>query len=71
MQTSGERKFASFDEQPDDSLIDVTTLAQLNAIRHDLNDNGDATHADYVAAFGSQPRRLAALTDKSEADNDQ
>ena len=32
-------------------LIDVRNLAQLNAIRHDLNGNGDATHADYVAAF--------------------
>ena len=34
-----------------DGLIDITTLAQLNAIRHDLNGNGDATHADYAAAF--------------------
>ena len=34
-----------------DGLIDITTLAQLNAIRHDLNGNGDATHADYGAAF--------------------
>ena len=32
-------------------LIDVSDLDQLNAIRHDLNGNGDATHADYVAAF--------------------
>ena len=38
-------------------LIDVTTLAQLNAIRHDLNGNGDATHADYVAAF---PNRVTS-----------
>ena len=35
----------------DNNLIDITTLAQLNAIRHDLNGNGDATHADYAAAF--------------------
>ena len=34
-----------------DRLIDITTLAQLNAIRHDLNGNGDATHADYGTAF--------------------
>ena len=34
-----------------DGLIAITTLAQLNAIRHDLNGNGDATHADYDAAF--------------------
>ena len=32
-------------------LIDVRTLAQLNAIRYDLDGNGDATHADYIAAF--------------------
>ncbi len=34
-----------------DGLIAITTLAQLNAIRHDLNGNGDATHADYDSAF--------------------
>ena len=34
-----------------DGYIDVKTHQQLNAIRHDLNGNGDATHADYVAAF--------------------
>ena len=34
-----------------DGYIDVSTHQQLNAIRHDLNGNGDATHADYVAAF--------------------
>ena len=32
-------------------LIEIATTTQLNAIRHDLNGNGDATHADYVAAF--------------------
>ena len=32
-------------------LIEIRNLAQLNAIRHDLNGNGDATHGDYVAAF--------------------
>ena len=40
-------------------LIDITTLAQLNAIRHDLNGNGDATHADYVAAFPSRDTNAA------------
>ena len=34
-----------------DGLIDVKTLAQLYAIRYDLDGNGDATHADYIAAF--------------------
>ena len=34
-----------------DGLIDINTLAQLNAVRHDLNGDGDSTHADYIAAF--------------------
>ena len=38
-------------DSDNDGYIDITTHAQLNAIRHDLNGNGDATHADYVAAF--------------------
>ena len=41
-------------DDDNDGLIDVKTLAQLNAIRHDLNGNGDATHADYIAAFPSR-----------------
>ena len=42
-----------------DGYIDVSTHAQLNAIRHDLDGNGDATHADYVAAF---PNRVTTTT---------
>ena len=38
----------------DDGLIDVENLAQLNAIRRDLDADGNATHADYASAF---PRR--------------
>ena len=41
----------------DDNLIDITTLAQLNAIRWDLDGNGDAAHADYAAAF---PKRITS-----------
>ena len=44
----------------DNGLIDITTPAQLDAIRHDPNGNGDATHADYVAAFTD--RDTAAAT---------
>ena len=38
-------------DSDNDGYIDVKTHAQLNAIRYDLDGNGDATHADYVAAF--------------------
>ena len=34
-----------------DNLIEVSTLAQLNALRYDLDGNGDSTHADYTGAF--------------------
>ena len=36
-----------------DNLIEVSTLAQLNAIRHDLDGNGDSTHAVYTGAFSN------------------
>ncbi len=35
----------------DDNLIDVNTLAQLNAMRWDLDGNGVSTNAGYTAAF--------------------
>ena len=35
----------------DDGLIDITTLAQLNAIRHDLDGNGDPANMAYNSAF--------------------
>ena len=38
----------------DDGLIEVGSIAQLDAIRHDLNGNGDANHAEYIAAFPSR-----------------
>ena len=41
-----------------DNLIEVSNLAQLNAIRHDLDGNGDSTHADYTGAF---PNALASM----------
>ena len=46
-------------DDDDDGLIDVRTLAQLNAMRHDTNGNGDATHADYVAAFPNRDTNAA------------
>ncbi len=38
-------------DDDNDGLIDVRSLAQLNAMRHDRDGNGDATHADYASAF--------------------
>ena len=43
----------------DNNLIDIINLAQFNAIRHDPDGNGDATHADYAAAF---PNRVTTAT---------
>ena len=41
----------------DNGLIEVDSLAKLDAIRHDLDGDGVATHADYATAF---PNRKAA-----------
>ena len=38
-------------DRDNDGLIEIDTLAQLDAVRHDLNGNGDATAASYAAAF--------------------
>ena len=38
-------------DNDDDGLIDVATLAQLDAIRYDLNGNGDSGHVVYAKAF--------------------
>ena len=35
----------------DNGLIDIASIAQLNAIRHDPNGDGDASHNDYGTAF--------------------
>ena len=42
-----------------DGLIEIRTLAQLNAVRYDLNGNGDSTHADYIAAFPNRDTTAA------------
>ena len=46
-------------DRDEDNYIDIANLAQLNAVRRDLNGNGDSTHADYVAAF---PNRVTSTT---------
>ena len=38
-------------DRDDDGLIEITTLAQLDVIRHDLDGDGVSAHADYAAAF--------------------
>ena len=46
----------------DDGLIDIKTLAQLNAVRYDLNGDGDAAAgyaANYAAAFPNRPATAA------------
>ena len=47
------------DDTDDDNYIEVASHAQLNAVRHDPNGNGDATQADYLAAF---PNRITTST---------
>ena len=44
----------------DNGLIDIRNPAQLSAMRHDLNGNGDATHADYIAAFPDRDTNAAS-----------
>ena len=46
-----EKQRAGDYDRDGDGLIEISTLAQLDAIRHDLNGNGDATDAPYAAAF--------------------
>ena len=48
-------------DEDNDGYIDIANLAQLDAVRHDLNGNGDATVAAYAAAF---PRRATAASER-------
>ena len=47
---AGAQTIIDYDDD-NDGLIDIRTPAQLDAVRHDPDGNGDATHADYVSAF--------------------
>ena len=38
-------------DSDNDGLIEITNATQFNAIRHDVDGNGDSTHTDYLAAF--------------------
>ena len=46
-------------DDDDDGLIDVRTIAQLNAMRHDRDGNGNATHADYATAYPNRDTNAA------------
>ncbi len=52
------RPFIDYDTD-DDNLIDISNLAQLNAMRHDGNGDGDAGHAEYAAAYPSRQTAAA------------
>ena len=57
---AGAQTIVDYDDD-DDGLIDITTPAQFNAVRHDLNGNGDATHNDYGTAFPDRDTNSATL----------
>ena len=40
-------------DDDNDGYIDIRNAAQLSAMRHDLDTDGNATHADWLAAFPS------------------
>lgn len=52
-------------DSDNDGLIEITTLAQLNAMRYDLDGNGEAAQADsakYKAAFRSAAANMGCAT---------
>ena len=46
-------------DSDEDNYIEISTLAQLDAIRHDLTGVGSSTNAAYIAAF---PNRITSTT---------
>ena len=59
--TPADRQPQDYDAN-DNGLIDISTAEQLDAVRHDLNGNGDATHGNYIGAF--HHRTTGAGTDR-------
>ena len=59
IQPAGAQTIVDYDDD-DDGLIDITTPAQLNAVRHDLDGNG-GSHADYMTAFPDRDTNSATL----------
>ena len=54
----------------DDGLIDISNLAQLNAVRYDLNGDGDPTNAAYNSAFPNRDRSPAGRMGCDLTDHD-
>ena len=54
----------------DDGLIEITNLAQLNAIRHDLDGNGNPANATYNRAFPHRDRSAAGRMGCQLTDHD-
>ena len=57
----------------DDGLIGISNLAQLNAVRHDLDGDGDAdattNDAAYYGAFANAQSYMGCPPDEEDADN--
>ena len=49
----------------DDGLIEISSLAQLDVIRHDLDGDGVSVHADYAAAFPNAMDDMGCFADCS------
>ena len=53
----------------DDGLIEVFNLAQLNAIRWDLDGDGTASSSGYAAAFANAATGMGCNEDETAADD--
>ena len=56
-------------DHDDDGLIEVFNLAQLNAIRWDLNGDGTASSSGYAAAFADAETGMGCNEDETAADD--
>ena len=48
-------------DDDNDGLIEVSSIAQLNVIQHDLDGDGISSHADYRAAFPTPATRMGCV----------
>ena len=63
------RTVVDYDDD-DDGLIDIRTLAQLDAVRHDLDGDGDPAATDYNGAFPNRDRSAAGRMGCELTDHD-